>query len=265
MKSDVSQSESHALANVIRSLNTTHFTSSLGEYLGVILDFDCALILGYSEGKRPVYLYDSIYESRELLFQRYLTDSFLNDPFYQIIQREGRERVYLLKDVLSSTFEYKQYQNDFYTRTGWNDELCVSVRLPDHRWIVIYLGVMAERTFTSQSVETLEHRFDIVQSLCLQHWAKIPFSLPDAPKDLPHIRHAIEQTLAQLGSELLTQREQEVAALLVQGFDSKEIATHLDIGVGTVKNHRKRIYSKLNVSSLSELFHIFLTQLIAAG
>ena len=265
MKLEPSQTESHPLANAIRSINSANFTSALGAYLCSVVDFDCALILGYSEGKRPVYLYDSIHESRELLFQRYLTDSFLSDPFYQAIQREGRECVYRLKDVLSSASEYKQYQHNFYSQTGWNDELCLSVKLSDARWIVIYLGVMGEQSFPPQAVNALQAHFDILQSLCHQHWARTPFSLPEAHKEAQHIRQAIEQTLNRLGAELLTQREQEIAALLVQGFDSKEIAEQLNIGVGTVKNHRKRIYAKLNVSSLSELFHIFLSQLIASG
>lgn len=265
MNLDATYAETRALSNAIRAVHSANFTSSLAEYLGAIAGFDCAVMLGYSEGKRPVYLYDSIHESRQLLFQRYLTDSFLNDPFYQTLQREGRECIYRLKEVVSSTSEYKQYQQSFYAQTGWSDELCLSIKLTDERWIVIYLGVMGKRHFSAQAVDALQARFEIFQSLCLQHWAKTSFSLPEARKDAQHIRQAIEQTLNQLGADLLTQREQEIAVLLVQGFDSKDIANQLGIGIGTVKNHRKRIYAKLNVSSLSELFHIFLSQLIAAG
>ncbi|MFU2511700.1 hypothetical protein [Pseudoalteromonas sp. ASV78] len=50
-----------------------------------IVAFDEAVIVGYKEAKRPIYLYDSINQSRELLFQRYLTDAFLHDPFYLAI------------------------------------------------------------------------------------------------------------------------------------------------------------------------------------
>nr|WP_237333051.1 helix-turn-helix transcriptional regulator [Vibrio sp. V10_P2A27P122] len=48
----------------------------------------------------------------------------------------------------------------------------------------------------------------------------------------------------------------------MQGLDTKEIAKQLDITEGTVKNHRKRIYAQLRVSSLSELFQIFLNHII---
>ncbi|MEK6164922.1 helix-turn-helix transcriptional regulator, partial [Vibrio cholerae] len=60
-------------------------------------------------------------------------------------------------------------------------------------------------------------------------------------------------------------REQEITALLIQGLDSQEIAEALAISHGTVKNHRKRIYAQLHVSSLSELFQLFLNHLIGAA
>ncbi len=265
MKSDVAPNEYQALANAISAVHSTSFTSQLCAFIQAVVPFDCSVVLGYRQGKRPVYLYDSINESRELLFQRYLTDSFQNDPFYRQIEQYPQARIYRLKDVLSSATEYKQYQREFYLETGWNDELCLSIPLDASRGIAIYLGVMADASFSAQHLADLQTRFAVLSSLCQQHWAKTAFSLPEVGDETLHLRHAIDKTLVQLGAELLTSREQEIAALLVQGFDSKEIASQLEIGVGTVKNHRKRIYAKLNISSLSELFRVFLSQLIAAG
>lgn len=39
-------------------------------------------------------------------------------------------------------------------------------------------------------------------------------------------------------------------------------AINLDIAEGTVKNHRKHLYSKLGVGSQSELFHLFVNHLL---
>ncbi|WP_222422688.1 helix-turn-helix domain-containing protein [Rheinheimera sediminis] len=52
--------------------------------------------------------------------------------------------------------------------------------------------------------------------------------------------------------------------MLLQGFDSEDIAQQLNIAVGTVKNHRKKIYAKLQIGSLSELFQLFLTHLLTS-
>lgn len=50
----------------------------------------------------------------------------------------------------------------------------------------------------------------------------------------------------------ITKREREVLALLVQGHAYASIATALNIGQGTVQNHVKNIYRKLEVSSKAE-------------
>jgi DNA-binding NarL/FixJ family response regulator len=50
----------------------------------------------------------------------------------------------------------------------------------------------------------------------------------------------------------LTPREQEVLRALVDGLAYKEVAAHLEIGLGTVQTHVKRIYEKLQVHSVAE-------------
>jgi DNA-binding CsgD family transcriptional regulator len=52
----------------------------------------------------------------------------------------------------------------------------------------------------------------------------------------------------------LTLREREICDLLLLGCSSAAIALRLNISRHTVKDHRKRIFSKLRVGSLAELF-----------
>jgi DNA-binding NarL/FixJ family response regulator len=48
--------------------------------------------------------------------------------------------------------------------------------------------------------------------------------------------------------DLLTPREQEVLALLTEGYTNKEIATKLFISEKTVKSHLSNIFKRLDVS-----------------
>jgi DNA-binding CsgD family transcriptional regulator len=54
--------------------------------------------------------------------------------------------------------------------------------------------------------------------------------------------------------ESLSQRERQIVALLLTGCDSDAMALRLGISRHTVKDHRKRIFRKLSIGALSELF-----------
>lgn len=65
-------------------------------------------------------------------------------------------------------------------------------------------------------------------------------------RNLPAMPKALEQ-------KVLTDREIEVMALIVQGLINKEIADRLNIGLSTVITHRKNIMDKLGMKSVSAL------------
>ncbi len=56
-----------------------------------------------------------------------------------------------------------------------------------------------------------------------------------------------------LGDSRLSQREQEILALVARGASNKEIAARLVITEGTVKNHLHNILSKLHVRNRAEI------------
>jgi DNA-binding NarL/FixJ family response regulator len=60
------------------------------------------------------------------------------------------------------------------------------------------------------------------------------------------------QSESQTEVNTLTPREQDVLKLLADGFRYKEIAAELHISLDTVREHARRIYSKLHVSSRTE-------------
>lgn len=55
------------------------------------------------------------------------------------------------------------------------------------------------------------------------------------------------------GSDLLTNREQQVVSLVVDGLNNREISEQLHLSEHTVKNHLFHIFEKLGISSRVEL------------
>ncbi len=60
----------------------------------------------------------------------------------------------------------------------------------------------------------------------------------------------------------LTERETDIVRLILVGYPNAHIARDLGIGAGTVRNHRHRLYYKLDITTERELFSMFLSQII---
>ena len=76
-------------------------------------------------------------------------------------------------------------------------------------------------------------------------------------------RH-VTATMEHFGTSCLSDREAEVARLILRGHSSKVIARMLGNSPETVKVFRKRIHTKLGLASSAELFTLFLAALCAA-
>ncbi|WP_296930041.1 helix-turn-helix transcriptional regulator [uncultured Marinobacter sp.] len=258
-------SDYELLANVIESIQTSRFTSNLTAFLHQTTTFDSAVILGHRSGKHPIYLHDSLQEKRHLLFNHYLTHAYLGDPFYLQLIEKKQQGVFLFKDVASGVIPSAEYQRSFYKKTGWQDEICLTIQLEADRWIVIYLGFLESgQRFSRKQVEALLQRFDVIAALCRQHWNTHPFHLGQPYADSGSSGSNILSAVASFGGDRLSPREQQVLSLILQGLDTRELSENLGITEGTVKNHRKSIYAQLHVTSLGELFRLFLNYAITS-
>ena len=63
----------------------------------------------------------------------------------------------------------------------------------------------------------------------------------------------------------LTRREREIARYILDGYPTKLIARYLSITEGAVRNHRQRLYNKLDITTERELFTSFLKYLMLCG
>ncbi len=74
----------------------------------------------------------------------------------------------------------------------------------------------------------------------------------------------LDSALVSFGEGLLSRREHQICCLGFSGLGNVHIADVLGISEGTVKNLRKRLYFKMDVTCERELFALFLAHLRAS-
>jgi DNA-binding CsgD family transcriptional regulator len=76
------------------------------------------------------------------------------------------------------------------------------------------------------------------------------------------MENRIERAFRSIGEGILTPREREVVELTLRGHSAEAIGQLLEISSGTVRIHRRNIYSKLRISSQGELFSEFIAAML---
>jgi DNA-binding NarL/FixJ family response regulator len=90
---------------------------------------------------------------------------------------------------------------------------------------------------------------ELIQAIQQVHSGGAPMSMQIARKVVAYF-HGVKEPKPDTAK--LTQREQEILALLAQGYLYKEIADKLGISLNTMKSHQHAIYEKLHVQSRTE-------------
>ena len=81
----------------------------------------------------------------------------------------------------------------------------------------------------------------------------------------PGIDHQIDLAFQTFGASMLSPREKDVLELMLRGYGTDVSAQRLGIALETVRRHRKSIYRKLDVSSQTDLFSLFINSMSCLG
>ncbi|PHR83601.1 MAG: hypothetical protein COA59_10920 [Colwellia sp.] len=188
----------------------------------------------------------------------YDSGAYLLDPFYRIAFDKKAEGAFTIKDVSPEDFEASEYYNLFYKKLGLSDEICILFQFDDSSIISISLvRHIDEEPFSKNNIEQLNTVYPLIKSI-LTEWRKY-LTQPEAP----NLEYQLDNALVKFGSSVLTPREGVILHLILHGYSIKTIAEKLENSLETIKHHRKKIYIKLDVSSQSELFYLFIASLKA--
>ena len=254
------------IAKAISAVGTHEFADRLEAALASVVDFDILMVFAYSRSEKPDCLYHNMDSTRaRTVIDAYVSGPYILDPFYNAAVDPKAAGVKRLRDMAPDQFHKSEYFRRHYKLTGIRDEVGIMCR-PDG-WsgvVVSFTRPVTAPAFGRQDIAAIRACQPVIQTLADRHWSRKASAEGAAREGLETPRDPIGEPLNRMTDGILTPREIEITSLVLRGHSSGSIARHLSIAAGTVKNHRKSIYQKLDVSSQSQLFAMFIQHLPGA-
>ena len=253
------------LSKAIAELGSERFFPALLKAICRQIDVDYPQVWLYHTELPPQCIYHEIPEyARGSQIDQYLEGPYREDPFYQVSMSQPRGRFYRLSDIIDGILEDSRYYCDYYRDTATVDEIIFLSRLNSGN--VINISLMRKNghgRFDNREYSFLKALSAPVSELLRSHSQLSDFSHRYMLG--PDINGVIDHAFRSFGSSLLSPREKGVLELMLRGYSSHASADKLGIALETLRRHRKSIYRKLDVSSQTDLFSLFIASLPFLG
>jgi DNA-binding CsgD family transcriptional regulator len=230
------------ITQIIHAVGSDGFPSLAARALCELTSFELATIVVHRSKATPSLVFDNFASMGRQGLQNYISithrlNPVLRHPGSLGAVRASDFRATPVSDRRTMPFFSRVAEEELgFLTTGWPagmEELGLYFKAFGG---VIEFCVYRERSLTPAANKTIQ----TLSSLC-------------APIAAAFNRHDALTRVSMLGDHL-SPRETQVAELMLQGCDSEAIALRLQISRHTVKDYRKQIYRKLDITSLAELF-----------
>ena len=263
------------IAEIIEDSSREDLPERLVRALGHLVPFELATVFVYRGRSRPLVVYDNFDPGEaQKGITTYVENTYVLNPFYQASLRGLRDGVYRIRDLAPDDFYTIRTHNAYrvqpraseeigYITEHWPvglEEIDISLTLaPKVVAEVSIYRMLRKRGFEDGELARVSAAIPLIRALLRRYWSA--FGSAGSRAAPPDTR--VDDAFADFGTAVLTNRECEVAQLILRGHSSESICFNLGISLGTVKTHRKNAYAKLEISSQSELLSLFLRSLQA--
>jgi len=253
-----------ATSAMIDAIGTDSFAKELSNALKGIAPYDYTVIFGYLQVARPMDLYDNFPRSKRKVFvEDYQEGPYLLDPFYLACKNRVEPGLYRIRDLAPDRFFQGEYYRSYYARTGLAEEIGFFIEMPGDAIVVVSL-MRAQKAFSVKEFRLLKQFWPIVRAACQSNWADLSalFGSERFSAEESSLHKSVELTFLNFGDGLLTPRERQVVEFTLKGHSAEAVGRILEISPGTVRIHRRNVYSKLRIRSQGELFSKFIENLV---
>jgi DNA-binding CsgD family transcriptional regulator len=238
------------MARAISAAGSLRHVDALVDLIAALVGHDLVTVTRYSATHRPEFVLHRNFSDR--MVRKYLQIFYPYDPFYRYWRTYRQAGVMPLNRLAIRDVKRGRYIAEFLNQSVITDELGVMLQ-DDSDWCLAIFLDRSSGKFKPVEIARLEAYFPILSAL---HEMHLRLRSPQ-----PVTRH--HGSAARLASNLdgitglwpeLSARERQLVELVLAGHPSAAIAARLGITLGTVKNHRRRIYQKLDITTERELF-----------
>ena len=264
-----------AVARLVRGGDGTAQADALIDVVGLAVNHEGTCLLAFHRDAPPDVLHHTLEPAgaRHYL-DRYLAGPYLLDPLYQLAMRRKKPALCRFREESPDRFRSSEYYRQYCERTHLLDEMDYLLDVSDTTTLALVVGRRA-RMFSKAELSRLQLIAELVHAAMHNIWHRWVERDKQVRGDTT-LHERLTRTLDSFGADELTERERQIAQLLVdhlielfheisqlllRGHSTKSVARELDIAPGTVMVHKRNLFAKLGITSQYALFSIFIKEL----
>lgn len=251
-----------AIAGLVDGASAADFPDRYGGFLKQWMPVKTVTVFEFRRGLQPKALYIEKDRTFDDDLKKYLGGLYLLDPMFDLYENEGRTGIFQLSRDDWSELSASEYYQSYFRYLGAKFEVGGLYEIEEDRCVHVSIKIMeADGDQIDRIVRIMGELEILTGSLFRLHLSARSESRGDQIDGRRHLHNEVSRAMRDFGSGVLTEREREIAILLLRGHSAKSIARLLDISPGTASIHRSNVYQKMGISGHGELFAIFLEQL----
>ncbi|MCY1287722.1 Bacterial regulatory protein, luxR family [compost metagenome] len=225
------------------------------------LSFTDHFALFIYEGRHPPQVLFNTFppDLRQLFISDYQAGPYLLDPFYLACVFGTANGLYSMRRLAAERFYASKYFRTYYRYLALSEKLGFIISLGEQgRAVLSLIRLRGTAAPSEEERQLLRSAAPVVDQVVRSAWEAYRRNGQDAVADLGD---KVGEVFERFGRGVLSERECEVARLLLEGHSNRTASQQLRITPGTVKVHRRNLYEKLEIGSQSELFALFVREL----
>lgn len=230
----------------------------LCEQLQTLCTFRNFIVFRFERGRQPTLVHTNLdFAHIGKQMESYIRGLHMLDPFCRV-DIEGRCGLFRLGDIAPEAFTSSEFYRRHYRFTDVIDELRYIVHLDEG--ISAHLFVEREAPASPFAVAEIASFLSVLPVVTAFVRGQLRHGGNGDAAALPTTFNLPERVRA-IAPDKLTEREIEIIEMMLKGHSVKSVARLLGIEAGTVANHKRNIYAKLEIHSQAQLFDLFLRTL----